>query len=105
MRGAFTDSSFQGIFGKQVELHSSSLADIMDIGRKREAACLKLGDLAWEVAGRAGILWVPPDPSSVPCGTESAPIGSIVIGVLVGWSQWLACASPRGRLETYIAEN
>lgn len=84
--------SRSGIFGKQVELHSSSLADIMDIGRKREAACLKLGDLAWEVAGRAGILWVPPDPSSVPCGTESAPIGSIVIGVLVGWSQWLAFA-------------
>lgn len=79
------------MFGTPLDLTIATLGDIAQVGAKREHACRRLGDLAWDVAGRVGLFWDGTPSTGSPNSGHPASDPAVAIGVLLGWSQWLTC--------------
>lgn len=65
------------------------MADIAEVGERRELACNRLAELAWNLAGHLGLVW--DTASTLDSGGPHHNDPSLVVGVLLGWSQWLTC--------------
>lgn len=83
--------SRKDIFGTSIDFATAPLADLASVGAKREQACQRLVDLAWNVAGRAGLFWHQTSSIGLLEGRKTPKDIASVIGVLVGWSQYLMC--------------